>query len=64
MYVIVERGGWLGKKITSKFGEISVKNIKSLKSTLAHPLIWKIESNCVQKRENNILWTEGLDKRE
>ena len=64
MYVIVERGGWLGKKITSKVGEITVKNIKPQKSTLAHPLIWKIESKCVQKRENNILWTEGLDKRE
>ena len=64
MYVIVERGGWLGKKITSKVGEITVKNIKPLKSTLAHPLIWKIESKCVQKRENNILLTEGLDKRE
>ena len=64
MYVIVERGGWLGKKITRKVGEISVKNIKSLKSTLAHPLIWQIESKCVQKRENNILWTEGLDERE
>ena len=64
MYVTVERSGWLGKKITSKVGEITVKNIKPLKSTLAHPLIWKIESKCVQKRENNILWTEGLDKRE